>query len=53
MSDPEAEDEWKGWSDDRLIDFENHLYDQEVAGGDTWFLRDRILNEMNRRGLCE
>ena len=53
MSDDlDSHDEWEGWSDQALIDYEESLYDQEVDGDDVWFLRDRALNEMNRRGLC-
>lgn len=43
---------WEGWSNQQLLDYENRLYDDEVNGDDTWFQRDQVLNEMNRRGLC-
>jgi len=47
----ELNDEWKDWSDQRLFDYEERLYDQEVSGYDTWFERDKVLWEMNRRNL--
>jgi len=39
------------WSDEALLDYEQSLYDQEIAGGDTWYLRDQVLWEMNWRKL--
>jgi hypothetical protein len=48
----EPNDEWAHWSDEALRDYEDALYDREVDGHDTWFERDRVLWEMNRRGLC-
>jgi hypothetical protein len=41
---------YEDWSTERLRELEEYLYDQEVLGEDTWFDRDRILNELNRRG---
>lgn len=46
-------DEWAGWTDQALIDWESDLYQQEVDGADTWELRDAVLWEMNMRGLCD
>ena len=50
MSDP---DRWFGWSDEALIEYEERLYDEECEGGNTWEVRDEVLWEMNRRGLCD
>jgi hypothetical protein len=44
-------DKWAGYTDEQLIDLEESLYDREVDGEDVWYLRDRVLWEMNRRGL--
>jgi hypothetical protein len=41
------------YADDHLRDYEAELYDREVAGEDTWELRDAVLWEMNRRGMME
>lgn len=43
--------EYADLTDDQLRELEERLYDDEVAGEDTWFQRDQILWEMNRRGL--
>jgi hypothetical protein len=48
----EIDDEWEDYSDEQLLALEESLYDDEVKGSDCWFIRDRILNEMNKRGLC-
>lgn len=53
MDDDDADDEWADWTDAQLKAFEERLYDREVDGEDCWFLRDQVLNEMNRRGLCD
>ena len=45
-------DEYADMSDADLIALEESLYDDEVAGDDVWAERDRVLWEMNRRGLC-
>jgi hypothetical protein len=39
-------------TDEQLMALEEHLYDMEVEGCDTWYERDQLLWEMNRRGLC-
>lgn len=41
------------WSDKDLLDYEERLYDFELEGEDTWEERDKVLWEMNRRGLCK
>ena len=38
-------------SDQDLWEWEQRLFDDEVAGDDNWFLRDAVLWEMSRRGL--
>lgn len=40
-------------TDEQLIELEESLYDAEVEGADTWFERDQVLWEMNRRGLMQ
>ena len=40
-------------SDDELRETEERLYDAERDGEDTWFERDQVLWEMNRRGMME
>ena len=47
----ERETEWAYWTDEQLREYEEWLYDQEIAGEDTWADRDQVLWEMNRRGL--
>lgn len=37
------------WSTDALKEYEERLYDDEVAGEDTWFERDQILWELTYR----
>ena len=46
-------DQWSDWTDEALLEYEERLYDQEVAGDDVWFERDQVIREMNRRGLCD
>jgi hypothetical protein len=43
---------WSRLSDEELIRLEEQLYDREIAGEDTWYERDQVLWEINRRGLC-
>ena len=43
--------DYSTWTTDRLKDLEEYLYDREVEGDDTWYERDQILNELNRRTL--
>ena len=38
-------------TDKQLVDLEQSLYEDEVHGDGDWFQRDRVLWEMNRRGL--
>lgn len=45
-------EQFNNWTDDQLCDYERDLYDREVAGDDVWIIRDSVLWEMNRRGLC-
>lgn len=47
------DDEWSGWTDEQLRDYEARLYDDEVDGGDVWYLREQVLDEMRRRGLLK
>lgn len=42
-----------GWTDEQLLDYESSLYEDEVKGEDTWELRDKVLWEMNRRGMMD
>jgi hypothetical protein len=42
-------EQWAGWSTESLRDYENQLYDQEVAGDDTWALREEVLAELSER----
>lgn len=37
------------WTVERLRDYEERLYDDEVAGKDTWFDREQVLLELARR----
>lgn len=37
------------WTTEALLEYEEALYDEEVAGGDTWAERDQVLWELNRR----
>jgi hypothetical protein len=46
-----GEDQWASWSDAALLEYEEQLYDLEVAGDDVWSMRDAVLWEINRRGL--
>lgn len=46
-------DDFASWSTDALIDYEERLYDDEVAGEDTWFERDKVLWELARREVFE
>ena len=44
--------DYSDMTDDELIALEESYYDMEVEGEDTWYERDQLLWEMNRRGLC-
>jgi hypothetical protein len=37
------------WTTEQLNSLEERLYDDECAGFDTWFERDKVLIELNRR----
>jgi hypothetical protein len=39
------------WTTEALIEYEERLYDDEVAGEDTWFERDQVLWELNSRNF--
>jgi len=51
--DTSAMSEYADISDEQLIALEEVLYDDEVDGIDTWFERDQVLWEMNRRGMMD
>jgi len=42
-------DDLTTWTTEALREYEERLYDQEVAGEDVWFLRDKVLWELTRR----
>ena len=39
------------WTTEALKEYESRLYSEEVAGEDTWFDRDQVLWELNRRNF--
>lgn len=41
------------WSTEALVEYEQRLYDDEITGEDTWFERDQVLWELNRRDYYE
>jgi hypothetical protein len=43
--------QYADWTTEALKEYEERLYDDEVAGEDTWFDRDQVLWELNRRGF--
>ncbi len=47
----ELERPYADWATEALEEYEQHLYDQEIAGEDTWFERDQVLWELNLRSL--
>lgn len=47
------DDQWQSWTDQQLRDYESRLYERETAGEDVWHERDKVLWEMNARGLCK
>ena len=47
------DDEWAGWSDRQLLDYEESLYDREVDGEQVWDMREAVILELNRRGLLD
>jgi len=42
-------DDLSTWTTEALRNYEERLYDQERDGEDTWFERDQVLWELNRR----
>lgn len=47
-----TEDEFKGWTDEALLDYEERLYDDEVGGDEeAWHQRERVILELQRREL--
>ena len=44
---------YENLTDDELRKLEEQLYDAEHDGADTWFERDQVLWEMNRRGMMD
>lgn len=46
-------DKYKDMTNEQLIELEQMLYDLEKDGEDTWFERDQILWETNRRGMMD
>jgi hypothetical protein len=40
---------YEDWSYERLLDYEEQLYDQELDGENVWFERDKVLWEINLR----
>jgi hypothetical protein len=44
-------DEYANMTDEQLKVLEERLYDDELAGEDTWMERDQVLWEINRRGF--
>ena len=47
------DDEYANLTDEQLRNLEESLYDDEVGGQDVWFIRDKVLWEMNRRGMFD
>lgn len=43
------DDDLSAWTTEALREYEERLYDQEVAGEDVWFLRDKVLWELASR----
>ena len=43
MSDMDLHDEWAGWTDQQLLDYEEYLYDREREGEDNWAQRDAVI----------
>ena len=46
-------DDLSTWTTEALRNYEERLYDQECDGEDTWFERDQVLWELNRRDFGE
>ncbi len=40
-----------GWTNEQLAEYESDLYERETRGEDTWEQRDAVLWEMNYRGM--
>jgi hypothetical protein len=43
--------QYADWTTEALMEYEERLSDDEVDGKDTWFDRDQVLWELNRRGF--
>lgn len=41
------------WTTEALVEYEQSLYDDEVAGEDTWHTRDQVIWELNQRGAFD
>jgi hypothetical protein len=46
---PYWERPYSDWTTEQMLEYEQRLYDDEFAGEDTWFDRDQVLQELNRR----
>lgn len=46
-------DQLADMTDEQLRDLEQELYDLEIDGFDSWWSRDEVLWEMNRRGMMD
>jgi hypothetical protein len=44
---------FQNMSTEALVEFEQRLYDDEVAGMDTWETRDAIIWELHLRGYFD
>lgn len=47
------EDEFVAYTNEQLLDLESNLYEDETKGEDCWYFRDKVINEINRRGLWD
>lgn len=43
--------EYADWTIQQLKEYEEHLYDREIASEDVWFIRDKVLWELNYRNF--
>lgn len=44
-------DGFEDWSNERLMEYEHRLYEQECEDADNWMEREEVIIEMNSRGL--
>ncbi len=49
----ERKSEYEDLTDEHLRDLEEQMYDDAIAGLPSWFERDKVLWEMNRRGMMD